>query len=96
MGWIVFSIIGYLIKIVPFLWWTHRYSQMVGKEDVPALKDMMDEKIIKPLLYLLPVSFAGVLVSFIFHARWIFWISQGLFTVGTLLFSLLILNVLKK
>lgn len=26
MLWIAFSIIGYLYKIVPFLWWTHKYS----------------------------------------------------------------------
>jgi len=96
MGWIVFSIVGYLIKIVPFLWWTHRYSEKVGKENVPALKDMMDEKWIKPLLYLLPLAFAGVLVSFIISARPVFWISQSVFTVGTFLFAFLILNVLKK
>lgn len=96
MGWIVFSIVGYLIKIVPFLWWTYRYSQKVGKEDVPALKDMMDDKIIKPLLYLFPLAFAGVLVSLIAHARIVFWVSQGLFTIATILFTFLILNVLKK
>lgn len=96
MGWIVFSIVGYLIKIVPFLWWTHRYSQKVGKEEVPALKDMMDEKWIKPLLYFLPFSFSAVLVSFILQATSIFWIGQSLFTIGTIWFTFLILSVLKK
>lgn len=30
-GWVILSIIGYLYKIVPFLWWTHRYSKKLAK-----------------------------------------------------------------
>ncbi|MGZ4161492.1 MAG: hypothetical protein ACXVNF_11975, partial [Neobacillus sp.] len=29
--WIVLSIVGYLYKIVPFLWWTYKYSKEMGK-----------------------------------------------------------------
>jgi hypothetical protein len=43
MLWIVLSVLGYLYKIVPFLWWTHKYSKYVGKQNVPALKDLMNE-----------------------------------------------------
>ncbi|MHC0035748.1 hypothetical protein [Pseudoneobacillus sp. C159] len=50
MLWIVLSLLGYLYKIVPFLWWTHKYSKLVGKEKVPALKDMMNEKLSLNLL----------------------------------------------
>ena len=45
MTWIIFSMLGYLYKIVPFLVWTHKYSEMVGKEKVPTLKEMMNEKL---------------------------------------------------
>ncbi|WP_028782031.1 hypothetical protein [Thalassobacillus devorans] len=44
MMWIIFSIMGYLYKIVPFLWWTHKYSGSVGKKNVPTLKEMIQEK----------------------------------------------------
>jgi hypothetical protein len=50
MLWIVLSILGYLYKIVPFLWWTHKYSKHVGKQNVPALKDLMNEKLALKLL----------------------------------------------
>ncbi|RKD21705.1 hypothetical protein BEP19_13820 [Ammoniphilus oxalaticus] len=96
IGWIVFSLIGYLIKIVPFLWWTHRYSQQVGKENVPALKDMMDDRLIHPLLIILPVSFAGVIISFPIHSQSLFWTSQTIFTAGSVLFCYIIIMVLKK
>ncbi|WP_338472419.1 hypothetical protein R4Z10_06645 [Niallia sp. XMNu-256] len=45
MTWIIFSMLGYLYKIVPFLYWTHKYSEKVGKEKVPTLKEMMNEKL---------------------------------------------------
>src|SRR5690625_5874123 len=37
IGWIIFSILGYLYKIVPVLWLTHKYSEKMGKEKVPTL-----------------------------------------------------------
>lgn len=96
MSWIVFSIVGYLIKIVPFLWWTHRYSQKVGKENTPALKDMMDEKIIQPILIVFPVAFAGIALSFIIQNRLAFLTSQAIFTAATIVFCFLIMRILKK
>jgi hypothetical protein len=56
MLWIVLSILGYLYKIVPFLWWTHKYSKHVGKQNVPALKDLMNEKLALKLLSILIIS----------------------------------------
>jgi hypothetical protein len=43
MGWISLSILGYLYKIVPFLWWTYRYSEKIGQHKVPSLKEIMNE-----------------------------------------------------
>lgn len=56
MLWIVLSILGYLYKIVPFLWWTHKYSKHVGKQAVPALKDMMNEGLAQRLLTIFILS----------------------------------------
>jgi len=39
-----FLINGHLYKIVPFLVWFHRYSQLVGKERVPMLHEMYPKK----------------------------------------------------
>jgi hypothetical protein len=56
MLWIVLSILGYLYKIVPFLWWTHKYSKHVGKQNVPSLKDLMNEKLAQRLLTIFILS----------------------------------------
>jgi hypothetical protein len=65
MLWIVLSILGYLYKIVPFLWWTHKYSKLVGKQSVPALKDMMNEKSAKLLLSIYIAACVVVFVGLI-------------------------------
>ncbi|MNI89130.1 hypothetical protein D3C73_1464950 [compost metagenome] len=40
------TILGYLSKIVPFLWWTHKYGPQAGKPDIPVMSDMIDEKLV--------------------------------------------------
>ncbi|WP_041267729.1 membrane protein [Geobacillus genomosp. 3] len=65
IGWIGFSIIGYLFKIVPFLWWTHRYSEKVGQQNVPTLKQMMNERAItiQCRLWLAALALAAVALA---------------------------------
>src|SRR5699024_1609190 len=43
-GWISLTILSFLYKIIPFLWWTHKYGSVIGKEKTPQLKDMISEK----------------------------------------------------
>jgi len=38
-------IVGQMYKIVPFLVWFHTYSDRAGKEPVPMLKDMFNERL---------------------------------------------------
>lgn len=45
VGWIGFSIHGYLHKILPFLAWYHRYSALVGVRKVPLIREMYSEKL---------------------------------------------------
>ncbi|EIJ82225.1 hypothetical protein PB1_04815 [Bacillus methanolicus PB1] len=87
-GWIILSIIGYLYKIVPFLWWTHRYCKKIGKENAPTLKQMMNEKwaVLQCCLFIL--SLTGVACAFILSSLSLFYFAQ----VGMVLFSLLFAN----
>ncbi|MGO4888472.1 hypothetical protein ACJ2A9_11985 [Anaerobacillus sp. MEB173] len=43
-GWVSLTILGYTSKIVPFLWWTFRFGNQVGREQVPSLHDLIDEQ----------------------------------------------------
>ncbi len=41
LGFVSFLIVGHLYKIVPFLVWYQRFSDLVGKQKVPMLADMV-------------------------------------------------------
>ena len=96
MLWIVLSITGYLYKIVPFLWWTFKYSKEIGKNAVPSLKDMMNEKIVIPLFTLFAVSVVSVFFSIIFKSILLFNIGQFVLSIVFIIIALSILSVLKK
>ncbi|MFD1360184.1 hypothetical protein [Lentibacillus salinarum] len=96
MGWVIFSIFGYLYKIVPFLWWTHKYSNKIGKEKVPTLKDMINEKHSVILFTLFIISVAGLTVSGLLYLSMLVWLFQDLLTLTSLLYVLSILRVLVK
>lgn len=94
--WIAFSIIGYLYKIVPFLWWTAKYSKEIGRKNVPALKDMMNDQGAVPVFISLFMSIIGIIISIGLENKLLFSISQTIFIVACILFSLTIAKVLTK
>jgi hypothetical protein len=94
--WIVLSILGYLYKIVPFLWWTHKYSKEIGKQSVPALKEMMNEKVAVPLFFLYILSAILVFVSLSFKIAILFNVGQLVLSIVFIMMSISILSVIKK
>lgn len=94
--WIAFSIIGYLYKIVPFLWWTHKYSKDIGKKKVPVLKDMINDRLAPPLFISFIIGTLLVAMSFIIKNLTIFYLGQIIFSLAVLVFSINIALVLKK
>lgn len=51
-NWLAPVILGYMSKIVPFLWWTLKYGDKVGKEKTPVMADLVKESHVKVLLSL--------------------------------------------
>ncbi|HJV46448.1 MAG TPA: hypothetical protein VJ824_12085 [Bacillota bacterium] len=95
-GWLGFSITGYLYKIVPFLWWTHKYSSRIGKENVPQLKDLTSETLGKKLFILKLVGILLFSISIGFHAMTIMWIMAAVLLVATLIYSVVSIGVFQK
>jgi hypothetical protein len=94
--WIVLSIMGYLYKIVPFLWWTFKYSKEIGKHAVPSLKDMLNEKMVVPFFTLFIAAVLAVFLSIILKSILLFNIGQFVLSIVFIIISLMILYVLKK
>ncbi|MGG0716765.1 hypothetical protein ABE096_04095 [Robertmurraya massiliosenegalensis] len=96
MLWIAISIMGYLYKIVPFLWWTHKYSHVIGKRDVPALKDMINEKLAHPIFLFFVLGILLVSVAIALNGQMLFYIGQILITMASIIFGIAIILVMKK
>ncbi|MGM8215685.1 hypothetical protein ACLIA0_08910 [Bacillaceae bacterium W0354] len=96
ISWIVFSILGYLYKIVPFLWWTHKYSERIGKEKVPTLKEMINEKLSVYLFVLFIIALLGVIASLFIKINLLLYVFTGIFFITTFIYSLSIIRVLFK
>lgn len=96
MLWIAFSIMGYLYKIVPFLWWTHKYSNVIGKKDVPSLKDMINERVALPLFINFIIGMVIISISIVLHVSILFYIGQTLMTIVAIVFGFTIFAVMKK
>ena len=45
LGGIGFVVFGTLYHIVPFIIWVHRYSDLLGYEDVPMIDDLYDDRL---------------------------------------------------
>ena len=43
-GWFTLSILGYMARIVPFLWWAYRFHTVWQKKSKILLKDMVPER----------------------------------------------------
>mgnify|MGYP000981590955 CR=1 FL=1 len=96
LSWIAFSIIGYLYKIVPFLWWTHKYSQEIGKKAVPSLKDMMNDRIAVPLFGALVGSGILISIGLSFKIQLLYLSGQTLLCLSVIIFCGIVASVIKK
>ncbi|MRH43365.1 hypothetical protein GH741_11815 [Aquibacillus halophilus] len=96
ISWVMFSILGYLYKIVPFLWWTYKYSGQVGKTKVPMLKDMINEKAGTLLFVLFTAGVFGLTIAGLLQNKVAVQLFQGTMLVTSILYALSILSVLRK
>ncbi|MCC6550888.1 MAG: hypothetical protein IT279_12555 [Ignavibacteriaceae bacterium] len=95
-GYISLLISGQMYKIVPFLVWYDKYSSKVGKESVPLLKEMINEKSAETQLLILLVSSFGAVFSLIFRSETGALISFLLMFAGALIFLYNMIYIFRK
>lgn len=81
LGWISVMIIGMMYKIIPFLVWHHRYSDIVGLRPVPAATQLLGESMPRVEFWLLH---AGILMT----VAGVIFASELVLQVGTLVLAL--------
>jgi hypothetical protein len=80
-GFISSFIVGHIYKIVPFLVWNEKFAPLVGKEKVPMLADMVDEKWSQ-------IEFNAKLATLVFLTLGVLFTNDSLITIGKVLFLL--------
>lgn len=94
--WIAFSIVGYLYKIVPFLWWTAKYSKEIGKQNVPTLKDMINDKAAVPIFSGMVIGMIGVAAAIFSGSQMLYLPSEIIFAASCVVFCFSIGKVVTK
>lgn len=96
VGWIAMTILGYLYKIIPFLWWTYKYGNVIGKQETPKLKEMIHEKRGKLWLGSLFVAVVINTIAVTFGMVGLGWIGQSLYFIIGFVYVLELMLVLRK
>jgi len=86
-GCLTFLIIGMMYKIVPFLVWFHKFSDKVGKEKVPLLKDMFSERIGIIQFWLINIGLPCVIVGLFLSNQIIIASGMAMIFISSLLFG---------
>lgn len=92
-GWVGVTILGYLSKIVPFLWWTFCFGDRVGKENVPSLHNMIDENKVFWRLVFVCISIIGLVVGLLVQISMVTFIAQIALGIFILYYFIHILGV---
>ncbi|MBP1932703.1 hypothetical protein [Ammoniphilus resinae] len=95
-GWISYSIMGYMYKIVPFLWWTKKYSDLIGRANVPLLKDLMNERLARIIFITTAIGLIGFTIGILASLSSLLYLSQTLLLVAAILFTYMVFEVFRK
>lgn len=97
VGVIGFVVFGTLYHIVPFIIWVHRYSDLLGFEDVPMIDDLYDGRIAKVDFSLLVAGLVLLVGSDLFDISGGVTSAAGVMIgLGALLFSANMLTVIRN
>jgi hypothetical protein len=71
-GWLSGLGLSQLYKIVPFLTWLERYGSLLGKQAVPRVQDLVNERRDRPwyILYFVSVAAGTILAALAWPALW--------------------------
>ncbi|MEF2966061.1 hypothetical protein V3851_09475 [Paenibacillus sp. M1] len=95
-GWVSFMILSYASKIVPFLWWTHKYGKQVGKPGTPMMANLLDEKKANLGLGLIACANLAVLAGIALDSQLVIAISGIAYSIVSLAYISLIALVFSK
>jgi hypothetical protein len=95
-GWVALTILGYMSKIVPFLWWTHKYGALVGKVPTPSLSQMVNERYVRAFLHLTGTAMLVLILGLSFSWPVVVMIGGCVLSIFSVAYIGLVANVFLK
>ncbi|MFB6205126.1 MAG: hypothetical protein ABEJ05_01160 [Haloglomus sp.] len=96
LGAVGFVVVGTLYHVVPFIVWVHRYSDLLGLEDVPMIDDLYDDRLAAADATLLVTGLLALVLSEWFRLpSAVRGIGGGLVSLGIVVFGANMLLVLR-
>ncbi len=96
IGFVGFIIVGQMYKIMPFLVWFNKYSDKVGVENVPMLKDMFDERLAKIEFVLMIAGFSITSISLPLADTQMFRAGALILFISALIFLWNMINIFRR
>jgi hypothetical protein len=95
-GWVAITILGYLSKIVPFLWWTHKYGPLVGKKAIPTMAGLINDRYVNYGLFIITGSLLMLLCGLGWDLRLLITIGGSFLSIGSLMYIGVIARVFTR
>ncbi|MBW7475228.1 cbb3-type cytochrome c oxidase subunit I [Paenibacillus oenotherae] len=85
-GWVSFTILGYSSKIVPFLWWTHKYGKLVGKPGTPMMSALLNEQQVNRGLAAIAITTLLLLAALLLQAPTVITVAGAAYSLCSLVY----------
>jgi hypothetical protein len=95
-GWVALTVLAYLSKIVPFLWWTHKYGPRIGKGKIPTMSDLIQDRLVHIGLTFISLALFVLLAGLSIDLNWLTSIGGTALSLGSLAYISLIALVFTK
>jgi hypothetical protein len=94
-GWFTATILSYLSKILPFLWWAHRYRTKEEKKSAVLLSEMLPEKRLTVELLLYVLAVLGVTIGFAYGLSSLVLFAQAAAFIALVIYLIEMLRVFR-
>ncbi len=96
IGWVSITIIGGMYHILPMLVWMEKYSEKLGEEPVPMIKDLYSEKLANVVFWMMNIGTTGMFFGLIFASKMFFSVFGILITLASYLFAFDMVNATRR
>lgn len=96
VGWIGFTMVGHLYKILPFLIWFHRYSALLGKRPVPLIGGLYDDRLARAGYIASQLGLALLLAATLFGWSTLASLGAGLLVLGAVATAVMLAQCLTR